>query len=132
MDMKERLWIALALIVRGEEILISRRLSSADHLPDVWEFPGGKVDEGETPEMAAVREAREEVGLMVEVVRGLEPIEWEYPKRIVVLHPFEMRVVGGELVLDGVAEAKWALKRELDAADFPEANQGLVEGLRGD
>lgn len=128
--MKPQLQIALALIVRGDEILISRRPSTADHLPNVWEFPGGKVEEGETPEVAAVREAHEEVGLSVEVVQALKPIEWEYPKRIVVLHPFEVSVVGGELALDGVAEAKWVLKRELEVAHFPEANRGLIEQLR--
>lgn len=129
---KPRLLIALALIVRGEEILITRRLSTADHLPDVWEFSGGKVEEGETPAVAAVREAREEVGLEVEVVRALESIEWEYPKRTVVLYPFEMRVVSGEIALNGVAEAKWVRRDELRAEDFPEANRGLISGLQHD
>ncbi|BCM92448.1 8-oxo-dGTP diphosphatase [Abditibacteriota bacterium] len=129
--MKPRLQIALALIVRGDEILITKRPSTADHLPDVWEFPGGKVEEGEAPENAAIREAREEVGLSVEVVRALEPIEWDYTKRTVVLHPFEVRVVGGGIQLEGVAEAEWVLKQELNASDFPEANRGLIEELRG-
>ncbi len=127
--MKPRLQIALALIVRGDEILITRRPSTADHLPDVWEFPGGKVEASETPADAAIREAREEVGLTVEVIRALPPIEWDYPKRIVVLHPFEVRVISGEIQLNGVAEAEWILKRDLDPADFPEANRALIDEL---
>ncbi|RYX81461.1 (deoxy)nucleoside triphosphate pyrophosphohydrolase [bacterium] len=128
--MKPRLEIALALIVRGDEILITKRPSTADHLPDMWEFPGGKIETGETPANAAVREAREEVGLDVEVMRALEPIEWEYTKRFVTLHPFEVRVVGGELALDGVAEAKWVAKLELNPADFPEVNLIMIDWLK--
>lgn len=124
--MKPHLRIALALIVRGDEVLVQRRASDADHLPDVWEFPGGKIEANETPEQAAIREAREETGLEIEIMRALAPIEWDYPERIVVLHPFEARVVSGEVV-----GAKWILKRELKADDFPGANRNLIEMLNG-
>ncbi len=123
--MKPRLQIALALIIRGDEVLVQRRASDADHLPDVWEFPGGKIEPNETPEQAAIREAREETGLVIEVTRALEPIEWDYPGRTVVLHPFEAHVVVGE-----VGRAKWVKRGELRAEDFPEANRGLIEWLR--
>ncbi len=122
--MKPRLQIALALIMRGDEILVQRRASSADHLPDVSEFPGGKIEANESPEEAAIREAREETGLTIQIVRALEPIEWDYPERIVVLHPFEARIVSGEVV-----GAKWVLKSALNAENFPAANRGLIEIL---
>jgi len=123
--MKLHLHIALAVIIRGNEVLIQRRPASADHLPDVWEFPGGKVEPNETPASAAIREAREEVGLEIEITRALTPIEWDYTERSVTLHPFEARVIAGEAV-----GAKWATRHELNAADFPAANRALIAALR--
>ena len=125
--MKPRLQIALALILGGDEVLIQKRARGADHLPDVWEFPGGKIEPKETPEQAAKREAREEVGLEIEIVRALEVIEWDYPERMVVLYPFEARVVSGEVV-----GAKWVLRSELKAEDFPVANRVLIQWLQNE
>ena len=123
--MKPHLHIALAVIMRGNEVLIQRRPANADHLPDVWEFPGGKVEPNETPANAAIREAREEVGLEIEITRALTPIDWEYTERSVTLHPFEARVVAGE-----VMGAKWVARHELNVADFPDANRALIETLK--
>lgn len=123
--MKPRLHIALAIIIRGNEVLVQKRASDAEHLPDLWEFPGGKVEPHETPASAAVREAREEVGLAIEIFRPLAPIDWDYAERSVTLHPFEAHVVGGEVV-----GAKWVARQELNAADFPEANRGLIAALQ--
>lgn len=125
--MKPRLSIALALILRGDEVLVQRRAANADHLPDIWEFPGGKVEPNETPAQAARREAREETGLEVEVVRALEPVEWDYPERAVVLHPFLARVGAGEAV-----GATWAKVSELRADEFPPANRGIIEWLQNE
>jgi 8-oxo-dGTP diphosphatase len=123
--MKPRQQIALAIIIEDDKVLIQKRASSADHLPDVWEFPGGKIEANETPDEAAIREAREETGLEIEIVRALAPIEWDYPERTVVLHPFEARVLAGE-----VGGAKWVLRSELKAEDFPGANRGLIAELK--
>jgi len=123
--MKLHLHIALAIIMMGNEVLIQRRPSSADHLPDVWEFPGGKVEAHETPANAAIREAREEVGLNIEILRVLTPIDWDYAERSVTLYPFEARVVAGKAV-----GARWVARQELDAADFPDANRALIAALK--
>jgi len=123
--MKPHLHIALAIIIRENKVLIQRRPANADHLPDVWEFPGGKVEPNETPANAAIREAREEVGLEIEILRALTPIDWQYAERSVTLHPFEARVVAGEAV-----GARWVARRELNAADFPDANRALIAALK--
>ena len=125
--MNPKLQIALALILRGDEVLIQKRARDADHLPDVWEFPGGKIEANETPEQAAIREAREETRLTIEITRALEPIEWNYPARTVVLHPLEARVISGEVV-----GAKWVSKSELKAEDFPDANRKLIQWLQNE
>lgn len=133
---KPHLHIALALIWRGGEVLVSRRLATAAHLPGVWEFPGGKVEADELPALAAVREAREEVGLEVEVVAVREPIEWEYEKRFVTLHPFDCRIVGGEVgalevgALE-VAEVRFLAPSDLKVEEYPPANARLIADLQG-
>jgi 8-oxo-dGTP diphosphatase len=124
--MKPHLQIALALIWRGGEVLIARRASDAEHLPDVWEFPGGKIEAGETPEQAAIREAREETGLEIEVVGARERIEWEYETRRLTLYPFDCRIVGGE----AQATVRFVATQDLNAADFPVANRGLITDLK--
>jgi mutator protein MutT len=130
--MKPHLKIALALIWRDGQILLSKRLTTADHLPDIWEFPGGKVEADESPAEAAVREAREEIGLEVEVVGTLVPIEWEYETRRVTLYPFDCQILGGNVETLQVAAVKFVAPRDLKIEDFPPANASLVMLLRGD
>lgn len=123
--MKPHLQIALALIWRGGEVLVARRASDAAHLPDLWEFPGGKIEAGETPQEAAIREAREETGLEVEVFGARAVIEWEYAARRVSLHPFDCRIVGGS-----EESLRFVAPRDLRIEDFPDANAGLIAQLR--
>ncbi len=124
--MKPRLQIAIALIFREGEILISRRSDDAGHLPGALEFPGGKIEPSETPAQAAIREAREETGLEIEVIAAREVIEWDYPERRVSLHPFDCRIV------DGIAGANCAFCRveALKIEDFPAANRVLIAELQ--
>ena len=127
--MKPQLSIAIALIWRAGELLIARRGADAAHLPDVWEFPGGKVEPSETPAAACVREAREEIGLEIEIIGARAIIEWDYPERRVILHPFDCRITQGEARALECAEIKWCAPQHLKAADFPAANAGLIESL---
>ena len=122
--MKPSLSIALALIWRGGEVLVARRASDADHLPDVWEFPGGKIEPGESLAQAAIREAREETGLEVEVVAARQTIDWDYGERRVSLHAFDCRVIGGE------TKAKFVAVGDLKVEEFPAANQSLIQELK--
>lgn len=127
--MKPQLSIALALIWRGGEILIARRAPDAEHLPDIWEFPGGKIEANETPEAACLREAREEIGLEIEIVAARDVLVWDYPTRKVILHPFDCRVVSGEPHALECAEVKWCAPHDLNATDFPPANAKLIQTL---
>ncbi len=123
--MKPHLQIALALIWRGGEVLIAQRASNAEHLPDVWEFPGGKIEPGEAPAEAAVREAREETGLEIEVVAAREVIEWEYVERRVTLHAFDCQILGGD-----EKNRRFIAVQDLKTEDFPAANRDLIRDLQ--
>ncbi|HEX8833232.1 MAG TPA: (deoxy)nucleoside triphosphate pyrophosphohydrolase [Abditibacteriaceae bacterium] len=123
--------IAIALIWNDGRVLISKRRDDADHLPGLWEFPGGKCGEGEAPEECAVREVREETGLEINVTATRAPMTFDYPERIVTLHPFDCEVVGDTRAQAlQSAEVRWALPDELHIEDFPAANMGLIEELK--
>ena len=126
--MKESVQVAIALVWDRERLLITRRPLGA-HLGGYWEFPGGKLAPGETPEACAVREVREEVGLTVSARSRRARIEHSYRERSVVLYPVDCDFVGGELRLLEVSDARWVLRHELLTLTFPEANRGLIAEL---
>lgn len=122
--------IALAIILHPTDgtVLIARRKADA-HLPDVWEFPGGKCRPGESPADCAVREAREETGLAVTVLEAWPSVSHAYPDRAVMLYPFLCQASSGEArPLESRAVA-WAAPSELGRYPFPAANGPLLERL---
>jgi mutator protein MutT len=122
--------IALALVWRDGRVLVTRRPSSAAHLPDVWEFPGGKCEDGETPRDAAIREAREELGIEVEITGEYARISHDYSVRRVTLHPFRCFIISGEPQPQASDELRWLTPKELNIDDFPVANRTLIEELQ--
>ncbi|MCG8400355.1 MAG: 8-oxo-dGTP diphosphatase MutT [Firmicutes bacterium] len=110
-------------------VLITRRPAGTVYA-DYWEFPGGKVETGETIEQAVVRELAEELDIEVEPVAALEVVEHVYPHGHVVLHPRVCRLVAGEPRNLGVVEHCWVGVGELEESRFPEANDELIAGLR--
>jgi mutator protein MutT len=126
--MKDRVEVAIALVWDDERLLVTRR-PAGTHLEGQWEFPGGKLEPSETPEACAVREVLEEVGLRVAALTRRAPIRHDYPERQVVLHPVDCDLLGGELRLLEVDDARWLLRHELSTLSFPEANRALVAEL---
>lgn len=109
-------------------MLITRRPDGAV-LGGYWEFPGGKLEPGETPEQALVREFEEELGVGVRVGRRLAVIEQRYAHGVVRLHAFTCRRVSGQLRDLGVSEHRWIGAGELSGYVFPPANRGLLDWL---
>jgi 8-oxo-dGTP diphosphatase len=130
MPEKPHYHIAILLLWRDGKILSSKRLANADHLAGFWEFPGGKCTPGEAPQMAVCREAREELGVEIEITGRRTPLDFDYPARCVTLHPFDAVIVEGEPQALASTALRWLAPEELRDDDFPPANAPLLEELR--
>jgi 8-oxo-dGTP diphosphatase len=117
--------VALALVHRHGTWLVALRFSHA-HLGGLWEFPGGKLLAGETPQDAAIRELREECGVDAVARRVLAAHTVEYADRTVVLTPVVCDYVGGEARSLGNAAVRWVRATELNALPMPAANAALI------
>lgn len=122
--------VAAGIIQQEGRILIARRLKDA-HLPDLWEFPGGKQNPGETLPECLRREIGEELGLEVEVGPKLKMIEHAYPDRTVRLHFYRCTVLQGIPKALAHQAFQWVLPSELTDFKFPEANRPLILELLG-
>ena len=107
--------VVAAVIIEGGRLFATQR--GYGDFKDYWEFPGGKIEPGETPEEALRREIREELDTTVEVGALLTTVEYDYPQFHLILHCFRCRVAEGSLTLKEHEAALWielARLRELD------------------
>lgn len=111
-------------------LLLTRRAENA-HLGGLWEFPGGKIETGESPEDAVLRELEEELSVRVRVGAALLEITHEYPDRTVHLKFFECRIVAGQPRAHNEGAMAWCKPEELVRYPMPEANTRLVRMLSG-
>lgn len=124
--------IVAAAVVRegpGTPVLLTRRMAGA-HLAGMWEFPGGKVEHGEDPERAVVRECKEEIDVDVEVIDVLDVAWHRYREKDVLLLFYDCRLRGGEVRHLGVADHAWVEPARLAAYPLPPPDARLIEKLR--
>jgi len=114
--------VVAAVIERGGRILVGQRRSSATH-PLRWEFPGGKVDAGETPEMALVRELDEELGIRAVLDQEITRYEYQYPgKQPILLIFYRVPEFEGEPVNRAFEPIAWERPERLQELDFLEGD----------
>jgi 8-oxo-dGTP diphosphatase len=99
-------------------------------LPLKWEFPGGKIEAGESPEECLRREIVEELGVHVQVGRPLVPATHHYPAFTVTLHPFVCSIESGELTLHEHVAVTWLRPEELSTPDWAEADLPVIDAYR--
>lgn len=125
-----RLRVTAAIIEEDGRVFVARR-GPGRHLAGAWEFPGGKVDAGETPEQALARELSEELGISCEVGELLCTAVYEGTEPALELLAFRVRRRAGAIELREHVEARWVAPADLAAMDLPESDRLVAERLYG-
>lgn len=119
--------VAAAIIVDKDKIFATQR--GYGEFKDGWEFPGGKIEEGETPKQALVREIKEELDTVIDVGDLLDTIEYDYPNFHLSMKCFMCKVKEGSLVLKEHEAAKWLAVDELNSVDWLPADKGVIKKI---
>lgn len=120
--------VSAAIICQDGRIFATQR--GYGEFKDGWEFPGGKVEPGETPPQALVREIREELDTEIEVGELFETVEYAYPNFHLTMDCFLCTVKSGGLVLKEHEAACWLTREEIGSVEWLPADLGLIKKLR--
>lgn len=119
--------VVAGVIKEGNKIFATQR--GYGDFKGGWEFPGGKMEPGETPQQALARELKEELTVDVNVGDFICTVDYDYPKFHLTMHCFYCTVVGGELKLLEHEAAKWLEKENIRSVDWLPADIEVVEAL---
>ncbi|TGY41785.1 8-oxo-dGTP diphosphatase MutT [Clostridium sartagoforme] len=117
----------VAIIKKEDKIFITRR--SYGEFADMWEFPGGKIELGETRENALIREIKEELELYINKLEYLTTVDYDYPNFHLTMHCYICEICGGSLNLNAHNDAKWVSLAELSSQDWVPADIEVVRKL---
>ncbi len=116
--------VVAAIIIDNGKVFATQR--GYGEFKDGWEFPGGKIDAGEKPEEALIREIKEELDTEVEVLELLNTVEYDYPNFHLSMDCFICKIIAGNLVLKEHEAAAWLTKETLYSVSWLPADQGLI------
>ena len=114
---------------KGEPMIFATQRGYGD-LKGGWEFPGGKIEEGETPKEALKREIMEELDTEIKVGKLIDTIEYDYPTFHLSMDCFWCEIISGKLVLKEAEAARWLEKADLDSVEWLPADVTLIEKIR--
>ena len=127
MDKKKRISVVAAVIMDGKKIFATQR--GYGEWKDWWEFPGGKIEQGETLEQALQREIREELAAEICIVDKLITVDYDYPSFHLTMHCFRCEVASGNLTLLEHEAARWLTVSELHSVKWLPADLEVIKFL---
>lgn len=119
--------VVAAVIRDGDRIFATAR--GYGEYKGWWEFPGGKIEAGETPEEALVREIHEELDTEIRVGELIDTIEYDYPTFHLSMDCFWAEVVAGRLVLKEAEDARWLTRETLESVQWLPADQTIIDAI---
>jgi len=122
--------VSAAIIMKENKILATQR--GYGEFNNGWEFPGGKIEKGETAEQALIREINEELDVLIEINTKLKVVEYDYPEFHLTMHCFKCVIKSGTLILKEHKSARWLRKEELDKVEWLPADREIIEELISD
>lgn len=121
----------VAAVIRDNDRIFATARGYGD-LKGGWEFPGGKIEVGETPEAALKREIMEELDIEISVGSLIDTIEYDYPAFHLSMDCFWCEIVSGEIVLKEAEAARWLTRETLDSVEWLPADITLIEKIRAE
>ncbi len=129
-DRLKKLEVACAIIERDGLVLAAQR-SATMSMPNKWEFPGGKLEAGESAADCLKREIAEELGVSIVIGTALPPCDWQYPTFAITLNPFVCSLGEGEVALAEHQALCWVAPEELPSLDWPAADLPVLQYYLG-
>lgn len=120
--------VVCAVIRKDDKIFATQR--GYGEFKDGWEFPGGKIESGETPQQALKREIHEELDTEINVGDQIETVEYDYPEFHLSMQCFWCNVVSGKLTLLEAEDARWLTKDTIESVDWLPADKELVQKIK--
>lgn len=126
--MERKIVEVVAAVIRDQDKIFATQRGYGE-FKDGWEFPGGKIESGETPQQALIREIQEELDTEIEVGKLIDIVEYDYPTFHLKMHCFWARIRKGDLILKEHEASKWLTKETIHSVDWLPADLGLIETI---
>lgn len=128
MEQRKHIEVVAAIIIKDNRLFATQR--GYGEWKDWWEFPGGKIEEGEAPKDALKREIREELATEIEIGNLITTVEYDYPKFHLTMHCYLCSIIGGQLSLLEHEDARWLTMEELYSIKWLPADVEVLKALQ--
>ncbi len=119
----------VAAVIRNDDKIFATQRGYGD-FKGGWEFPGGKIEEGETPESALIREIQEELDTEVSVDKHIQTVDYDYPKFHLTMHCYMCSIKSGTLELKEHAASKWLTLDTIDSVEWLPADLAIIDDIK--